>query len=369
MNNRPENFKKSFFILLLTAILPVSFLLSGCSRNSHGEGTEPATSVAVTEIPASQVRPPESTTEIKENEPAVSPSIELPFTIEDRMVCMFTDESWQVPVDFQGEGESDAALAGLTWTSDSPRVVSVDYRGNITAHTEGHAVISCSNSLSEDEICINVFRELGGGSCWETDMLTAPDELRTYRNYAQGAYEYGDYSEYVAMHGCAACCTATALGAWDTGKVWDPEIVVRDLEPEANEKAWKKNYAKTMTRQMPLTPKGISRVLTLKEIPHTYVPSFDRDTLEEDLRRHLKKGLPVIYQAGNGGYHMMMLLGLLTDGNVLVSDSVGYYRVRVSSLESVTGQMFSCKEEPNASYFSGRKTAGGYIKVGETDEE
>ena len=369
MPNVTKNFKTACFFLFLAAILLFSLLLSGCSGNSGSEKAEATTSETVPDTPESQEYPPESTSVAEEKKKADSPAPELPFTIEDRMVCMFADDSWQVPVDFQGEGESDAALAGLTWTSDSPRVVSVDDRGNITAHTEGYAVISCSNSLSEDKICINVYRELGGGSCWETDMLTAPDELRTYRNYAQGAYDYGDYSEYVAMHGCAACCTATALGAWNSEEDWDPEIVVRDLEPEANEKAWKKNYAKTMTKQMPLTPKGISRVLSLKNIPHTYVPSFDRDTLEEDLRRHLKKGLPVIYQAGNGGYHMMMLLGLMTDGNVLVSDSVGYYRVRVSSLESVTGQMFSCKEEPNASYFSGRKTAGGYIKVGEADEE
>ena len=64
---------------------------------------------------------------------------------------------------------------------------------------------------------------------------------------------------------------------------------------------------------------------------------------------------------------MMMILGIMTDGSFIISDSVGVDRVRTVSEETLANQIFSCKKEPKSSYFAGRKTAGGYIVVGEEE--
>ena len=303
----------------------------------------------------------EAATEVRQQES--EPESETAFSIEEEVVCMFSGDSWKIPYRVLESG-SEISPASLRWTSSDPDTVSVDPEGNVTALQEGNALISCRNLATEDTICINVYDEFGGGDYWDLSVRTSDSGSRVYRNYDQGAYQYGDYSDYVWMHGCAACCTATAVGAWYPEEEWGPEQIISRLEPEANEKAWDRNYAKSMSKQMPLTLKGISRVLETKEIPHVYISSFDKKSVEKDLRKHLRKGYPIIYEAGNGGYHMMMLLGIMTDGDVILSDSVGFDRVGAVPMDMVIGQMFSCKEEPEASYFSGRKTAGGYIKVG-----
>ena len=291
------------------------------------------------------------------------PESETPFSIEEEVVCMLSGDSWMIPYRTSENGVEISATS-LRWASSDSGTVSVDSEGNVKALQEGSAVITCKNLSTEETICINVYDQFGGGDYWDFSIRTEDSGTRVYRNYDQSAYCYGDYSEYVWMHGCAACCTATTIGAWYPEEEWGPEQVISRLEPKANEKAWNRNYAKSMSKQMPLTLKGISRVLDTKEVPHVYISSFDKKTVEEDLKQHLKKGYPIIYEAGNGGYHMMMLLGIMTDGDVILSDSVGFDRVGAVPLDMVIRQMFSCKEEPEASYFSGRKTAGGYIKVG-----
>ena len=291
------------------------------------------------------------------------PESDTPFSIEEEVTYMFSGESWKIPYQVLENG-TEISAASLRWTSSDPDTVSVDPDGRIVALQEGSAVITCKNRSTEESLCINVYDQFGGGDYWDMSVRTGVSETRVYRNYDQGAYRYGDYSEYVWMHGCAVCCTATTIGAWYPEEEWGPDQVISKLEPIADEEAWEKNYAKSPSKQMPLTLKGISRVLTLKEIPHVYISSFDKETVVKDLTQHLNKGYPVIYEAGNGGYHMMMMLGIMTDGDVIISDSVGFDRVGTVPLDLVIRQMFSCKKEPEASYFSGRKTAGGYIKVG-----
>ncbi len=334
--------------------------LSGCRSRGEDYGSTEEKNVAESteETYHSQE---EDTTEVKQ--PESEPESETSFSIEEDVVCMFSGDSWEIPYQASESG-AEISAASLRWTSSDPDTVSVDPEGRVMALKEGNAVITCKNLSTEETICINVYDQFGGGDYWDLSVRTPDSGSRVYRNYDQGAYQYGDYSEYVWMHGCAACCTATTIGAWYPEEEWDPEQVISKLEPEANRKAWERNYAKSLSKQMPLTLKGISRVLDTKEIPHVYISSYDKKTVEDDLTKHLKKGYPVIYEAANGGYHMMMLLGIMTDGDVILSDSVGFDRVGAVPMDMVIHQMFSCKEEPEASYFSGRKTAGGYIKVG-----
>ena len=70
-----------------------------------------------------------------------------------------------------------------------------------------------------------------------------------------------------------------------------------------------------------------------------------------------------VYFAGTMA--VLLLLGVTAEGDFVLSDSVGAFRIRLVSPETVAEQIFSCEKEPEKSYFAGRKTAGGYIAVGE----
>jgi len=286
------------------------------------------------------------------------------FSLGIKVISMFTGDLVNIPLTIMDQAADGSEIA-FRWENQQPDIVEVRSDGTICALKEGNAVVTCRNSSKEESVCVNVYDGFGGGSWWDMALMTGPDQITTYRNYSQGAYEYGMYSDYVAWHGCALCCTTTIVGAWYPEEGWSPDRVISELEREADQEGFRKNYAKSLRKQMPLSLKGISRVLALKEIPHTYVTEFDKDTLTDELDKCLREGHPVIYEAGNGGYHMMLLLGILADGNYILSDSVGTDRVRPISPEAAAAQMFSCKKEPVSSYFAGRKTAGGYIIVGE----
>ena len=310
------------------------------------------------------------------------------FEISEKVICMEVGDVRDILVDIktkdseaaneggdsQGDPEAanastpeeieETAAAYLQWSSNHPEIAEVDENGLVTGVREGSAVISCKNKNKEESLCINVYDGFGGGSWWDMEMQTSPDKVDVYRNFAQGAYEYGDYSKYVAWHGCAVCCATTIIRAMYPDEDWTPDKVIRELEPEANSEGWENNYAKSVRKQMPLTLKGISRVLEVKDIKHKYVTEFDKETVTEDLARELRQGRPIIYESHKRGYHMLLLLGIMADDTVMISDSVGQNRVRLSTLEDVADRMFSCKKEPKSSYFAGKKTAGGYIIVG-----
>ena len=335
-------------------------ILTGCRLKDKGSDKNSSEEKNETEFTEASYLE-EDTTEISSAESM--PESETPFSIEEEVAFMLSGDSWEIPYHTLDSG-NEISAASLRWTSSDPGTVTVDPEGRVKALQEGTAIITCKNRSTEESLCINVYDQFGGGDYWDLSVRTGESGTRVYRNYDQGAYRYGDYSEYVWMHGCAVCCTATTIGAWYPEEEWGPDQVISKLEPKANEEAWERNYAKSLSKQMPLALKGISRVLDLKEIPHVYISAFDKETVAEDLTQHLSKGYPVIYEAGNGGYHMMMMLGIMTNGDVIISDSVGFDRVGTLPLDMVIRQMFSCKKEPEASYFSGRKTAGGYIKVG-----
>lgn len=310
---------------------------------------------------------------------------DLAFDIPDKVVNLYTGQTLELKINYTNpKGGKDQASKARTkntgnkakktsqkeprdsmeWTSSNQETVRVDEYGHIQGLREGNAVIRCKTRSDQDQVCVNVYDGFGQGPMWDMDMLLSPDQTRTFRNYAQGAYIYSAYSEYIAMHGCALCCTTTIVRAWYPDEGWNPETVTAKLELEADEEGWTRNYAKSMPKQMPLTLKGISRIFDRKDIPHKYITKFDMETLTDQLAAELRKGHPIVYEAGNGGYHMMLILGIMADGDFIVSDSVGQDRVKAMSPDTVAGQMFSCKKEPKSSYFAGRKTAGGYIVVG-----
>ena len=338
--------------LIFTVIMCLTMgavLISACERESGPSD------------PATQLLPADNTgAEERDTELMAAPLTDEDYEMDAGLVFLGVGERIDYPITLTGDKRE---LSSFQWTSSDPDIVEVSREGRLLGLRKGSALVSFDGLPEEDALCVNVYDDFGGGPSWDMEVLAGPDQVRTYRNFAQGAYDYDAHDDYIAMHGCAVCCATTIVRAWYPEEDWTPDRVMDELEPEASPEDYEKNYAKSVRRQMPLTLKGISRIFTLKDIPHTYVTEFDEGTLIEDLKGYLAEGKPVVYEAGSGGYHMLLILGLLPNGDFLVSDSVGMNRVKPVSPERIQEQMFSCTKEPVRSYFAGRKTAGGYIVV------
>lgn len=366
--------KRHTILIIIACLSAMFFLMAGCGtagtdlvKENRKEMREEEKTLPADNNPAEKTESIDSS--VEEEEEKDGQTADESFHLLSKVVYMNVGDRLDLLMGLLGDDWKDKQPGGgLSWTSSQPEVAGFESDGALYAASQGNAVINCSKDGREEKVCVNVFDGFGSGSWWDMDVRSGPDLVRTYRNYDQGAYEYGDCSQYVAMHGCALCCTATVVRAWYPEEDWSPEKVWAELEPEAEPEAYDRNYSKSMSKQMPLTLKGISRILTLKDIPHHYVTEFDKAELTDDLAENLRQGYMIVYEAGRGGYHMMMMLGVMTDGSFIISDSVGYDRVRTVSAETLSEQMFSCKKEPKSSYFSGRKTAGGYIVVGKEEK-
>ena len=342
--------KRFIYVVILCFAIGAVFV-SGCERETARP--EPTTEA----LSSTDVTNDEGATE---DVAATLP--EEDYEMDARVLFLYPGDRVDYPITFSGKKDKPD-LTSFRWVSSDPEVAEVDEEGRILGLKKGSALISCDALPGEDAVCVNVVNSFGTGPSWDLDVLTGPDQHRTYRNYAQGAYDYDAHDDYLAMHGCAVCCATTIIRAWYPEEDWTPDRVMDELESEASPEDYEKNYAKSVRRQMPLTLKGISRVFTLKDIPHTYVTEFDEKTLIEDLTGYLKDGKPIVFEAGNGGYHMLLLLGVMPNGDFVLSNSVGMMRVNAVPPEKVKKRLFSCTKEPVKSYFAGRKTAGGYIVV------
>ena len=338
-------------IMHLIIILGILVVFGGCG-NSQNSPVKPSTESAVKENTGSP--------------PSANPINNEDFDISYIVMHMFPGDFYQIiPETMEGR---ELPASEFKWTTSHPNIVTVDHRGIAEAVGNGMAIIACSNAKTTRYVCVNVYESLGTGQMYDMEMLIAPGTERIYRNYQQGGYFYEDLNDYIAMHGCAACSAATILGVYHPDEAWPPNRWISILEKETDQEAWEKNYSKPINKQMPITMYGISRVLRKKGIDCTYQAIFNKKAVGRDILDHLKTGEPIIFQAGKNGYHVMALLGLMTNGEVLVSDPGGNRRVYTSTLDNIISVIFSCKKEPHHMYFSGRATAGGYVKVG-TDKK
>ena len=202
---------------------------------------------------------------------------------------------------------------------------------------------------------------------------------KKYTIHCQFAQNYKGYNNYLKSHGCAACSLTTILGAYvPECKDWTPyETITIAEKTVAGEKAMKKNYGKSASKQMPVSLNGISRVLDYYGVKHQYVTKLGTmDETKDSIIQNLKRGDPVIFIVGQknretgkysskwtGSYHTMIMLGFRDDGKVLIGNPAGKARLSAVSLEEMIDYMFSCSEEPSGFYWNGKKRCGGYIKL------
>lgn len=192
-------------------------------------------------------------------------------------------------------------------------------------------------------------------------------EEKTYTIYRQGGINESTlFPGYISSHGCAACCLATVLTASE-GEEITPAEVVESIEKDVfGEERHTKNYSKTLPKQMPICLNGISKILDEYQVSHTYIRQFEAEEAEEDIMKHLYTGNPVIVtgSGGPGSYHTILFLGVTESGEIIVGDPAGGGRVYLSEPSMLFDLLFSCTDETaDPCYFSGRKSAGGYIKV------
>lgn len=273
----------------------------------------------------------------------------------------------------------------LTWKSDKPNIARVDSNGKVTALKKGSATITCTLGNVSCNTYINVITDSYTGKSTDFSILTANGTQRTYRLFKQNAHNYPRYDSYLAWHGCATCSLATVLGAYNdnyTGIL--PSSVIDGVEKQyTSSKDWTREHVNRSLRgQMPLSLYGISSILKSSGVDNNYVRTYTESEARRDILSHLKTGNSIIFEVRQknnrtgkktkrwtNSYHTMVLLGVLTNGKVLLCDSVdrswynGGQRLKTVELSDIMEYMFPCTTFSESMYYNGASSDGGYIKI------
>ena len=308
-------------------------------------------------------------------------------TTEEPVLFMQKNNSYTI----QLSSSSQALVARygkLTWKSDKPNIARVDSNGKVTALKKGSATITCTLGNVSCSTYINVITDSYTGKATDFSILTANGTQRTYRLFKQNAHNYPRYDSYLAWHGCATCSLATVLGAYNdnyTGVL--PSSVIDGVEKQyTSNKDWTREHVNRSLRgQMPLSLHGISSILKSSGVENNYVRTYTESEARRDILSHLKTGNSIIFEVRQknnrtgkktkrwtNSYHTMVLLGVLTNGKVLLCDSVdrswynGGQRLKTVELSDIMEYMFPCTTFSESMYYNGASSDGGYIKIYDT---
>lgn len=308
-------------------------------------------------------------------------------TTEEPVLFMQKNNSYTI----QLSSSSQALVARygkLTWKSDKPNIARVDSNGKVTALKKGSATITCTLGNVSCSTYINVITDSYTGKATDFSILTANGTQRTYRLFKQNAHNYPRYDSYLAWHGCATCSLATVLGAYNdnyTGVL--PSSVIDGVEKQyTSNKDWTREHVNRSLRgQMPLSLYGISSILKSSGVENNYVRTYTESEARRDLLSHLKTGNSIIFEVHQknnrtgkktkrwtNSYHTMVLLGVLTNGKILLCDSVdrswynGGQRLKTVELSDIMEYMFPCTTFSESMYYNGASSDGGYIKIYDT---
>lgn len=327
------------------------------------------------------------TDDTNENGSSPAAASQIPVELSDQVLFMEPDDSYALTV----SGDlSISQKAALQWESSDKSVAKVDAMGKITAKGKGSAVITCSSGESSASVSVNVVtRDYDGNAC-DFSILTADGSTRVYRLYKQNAHNYPKYDSYLAWHGCATCSLTSVLGAYNPAyaDILPSEVIDGPEKDTVSTEAWNREHKeRSLPRQMPLSLYGITSILEKHGVTVDYVRTYKESEAADDIIAHLKTGNPVIFEVRQksnktgkkssrwtNSYHTMVLLGVLTNGKVLIYDPVDKNwknngnRITITDLSDVMEFMFPCTEFDKAMYYNGASSDGGYIKVFDTEE-
>lgn len=309
-------------------------------------------------------------------------------TTDEPVLFIQKKDSYKIELTSSSQALS-ARYGKLTWSSDKPKIARVDSNGTVTALKSGSATITCKLGNVSCNTYVNVITDNYTGGAADFSILTATGKKRTYRLFKQNAHNYPNYNSYLAWHGCATCSLATALGAYnDSYSGVLPSAVISGVEKQyTSSKDWTREHVNhSLRRQMPISLYGISSILKSCGVTNNYVRTYTDSEARKDILTHLKTGNPVIFEVRQknsrtgkrtkrwtNSYHTMIFLGVLTNGKVLLCDSVdrswynGGQRLKIVNLSDVMEYMFPCTTFSESMYYDGASSDGGYIKIYEAD--
>ena len=306
--------------------------------------------------------------------------------------CLLMEKGTTSPV------QPDGFNGNLTATSSNPAIINVVSGNTLHANAYGTCEVIVTGMNQRAYITMTVPDVSNSASGAQLSLPSMNSGWHTFTVFRQAARTYGEYSEFLAGHGCANCTLTNMIRAYAPAYATaTPDSVIATIERQvAGEEAWTENHVtKVPEKQNPLSMYGISQILSAAGVRNTYVTKFNsnmRDSSDgnaaADIIAHLKTGNPVVFEARDynrytgqsdgrwtKNYHTLSLLGYFVDGRVLLTDTAGrgwykpsngYYggqRFKIVDLKDPMSHMFSCENKPNTIYFKGTTKAGGYIKV------
>ena len=306
--------------------------------------------------------------------------------------CLLMEKGTTSPV------RPDGFNGDLTATSSNPAIINVVSGNTLHANAYGTCEVIVTGLNQRAYITMTVPDVSNSDSGAQLSLPSMNSGWHTFTVFKQAARTYGEYSEFLAGHGCANCTLTNMIRAYAPAfATATPDTVIATIERQvAGEEAWTENHVtKAPDDQSPLSMFGISQILSAAGVRNTYVTKFNsnmRDSSDgnaaADIIAHLKTGNPVVFEARDynrytgqadgrwtKNYHTLSLLGYFVDGRVLLTDTAGrgwykpsngYYggqRFKIVDLKDPMSHMFSCENKPNTIYFKGTSKAGGYIKV------
>ena len=306
--------------------------------------------------------------------------------------CLLMEKGTTSPV------QPDGFNGNLTATSSNPAIINVVSANTLHANAYGTCEVIVTGMNQRAYITMTVPDVSNSDSGAQLSLPSMNSGWHTFTVFRQAARTYGEYSEFLAGHGCANCTLTNMIRAYAPAfATATPDTVIATIERQvAGEEAWTENHVtKVPEKQNPLSMYGISQILSAAGVRNTYVTKFNsnmRDSSDgnaaADIIAHLKTGNPVVFEARDynrytgqsdgrwtKNYHTLSLLGYFVDGRVLLTDTAsrgwykpsnGYYggqRFKIVDLKDPMSHMFSCENKPNTIYFKGTTKAGGYIKV------
>ena len=163
-----------------------------------------------------------------------------------------------------------------------------------------------------------------------------------------------------------------------------PSSVIDGVEKlfTSNKDLTREHVNRSLRGQMPLSLYGISSILKSSGVDNNYVRTYTDSEAKHDIISHLKTGNSIIFEVRQknsrtgkrtkrwtNSYHTMVLLGVLTNGKVLLCDSVdrswynGGQRLKIVDLSDIMEYMFPCTSFSESMYYNGASSDGGYIKI------
>ena len=156
--------------------------------------------------------------------------------------------------------------------------------------------------------------------------------IYNYKLYHQKSstlyYKYPKWKKYIQIHGCSTCALTGVLNATvPKYKNYTPDMVLEEvIRPVVGKASFNYNFSKPLMKQMPISLKGISKVLTANGVRNKYVYKYTQKSARKMIKKHLKNGNPVIFYMSKStltpNTHAMVMLGLDKNGRVITGDSV-----------------------------------------------